>query len=288
MSLRHLAAPALLLAHRLFSARRDGLRVLMLHDVPPGEVDALDEMVGTLARQGRLADPAQAAALLAEGGPGQKVLLSFDDGFASNREAARSVLDRHGAKALFFVCPGLIDLPVPEQAAAVAANVFRGRLKDSVPALMGWDGIEALARSGHAIGNHTLTHRRLPTLTEAEIEDEIAGGAAELTRRLGAAPAWFAYPFGDIDSVDARVLAAAARHHRFCRSGVRGLNRAGADPLAVLSDHVDLAAPAAYRWLAAEGGLERRYGAQRARLATLAANVLDRPGATDYIFDPAE
>ena len=55
------------------------------------------------------------------------VLVSFDDGFASNHALAKSLLSRHGIQALFFVCPGLMDLPRAQQPAVASASFAAAR-----------------------------------------------------------------------------------------------------------------------------------------------------------------
>ncbi|CAA7612170.1 polysaccharide deacetylase family protein [Magnetospirillum sp. UT-4] len=264
-----LLAPPLLAATRILNALTGGHghRLLLLHDVPPEEMAALDRLAGSLT----LAPPAELEALLdGRARPRAATTPTFDDGFASNLEAA-AVVEGHGGRAIFFVCPGLIDLPWPEQRAAIAANVFNGRRRpEDIPErmrLMTWDELRGLAARGHVIANHTMSHRRLTTLDAAGVEAEIGQAAARLAAELGAKGDWFAFPFGDIGSIGAEALTIAARHHRFCRSGIRGPNRNGTSPAAVLADHVDLAAPVAYQRLAAEGGLDWRYRAARRRLA---------------------
>ncbi|MBI5163376.1 MAG: polysaccharide deacetylase family protein [Magnetospirillum sp.] len=280
MSLRHHLATPLLLAHRLVRAVRSsppGVRLLLLHDVPTEAMPAFERLVAWLAASGRLASPAVAEAVLDGGAvpPGpERCVLTFDDGFVSNVAAAR-VLERHGARGLFFLCPGLMDLSGANQRAAVAANVFDGRIKPGAlpEALrpMTWDEAAALSAAGHAIGSHSLLHRRLTRLGGGELERDLATAAQMLGERLGRAIPWFAFTFGDIGSVSADVLAAVGRHHRYCRSGIRGANRAGTPPLALLADQIDPETPWAWQRLAVEGGLDRRYAAARARLAAMAS-----------------
>lgn len=277
MSLRYRLAPPLLLLHRLIM-RPAGMRVLLFHDLPPAQMSAFTALVGRLAADGRLLAPAEAEAVLqgrAVARPGA-CLLSFDDGFASNHAAARDVLDRHGAKGLFFVCPGLIDLNPVAQRAAIAAHVFDGdRRPQDLPEdlrLMNWAEIEDLAADGHAIGNHTASHLRLTSLSPDQRAEEIGGAARALQARLGGAD-WFAYTFGDIGSIDAAALREIGRHHRFCRSGVRGANDGTVHPLAVRADQVELTAPPAWQWLAVEGGLDRRYIQARALLDRYASET---------------
>ena len=66
--------------------------------------------------------------------------------------------------------------------------------------------IGELARMGHAIAGHSLTHPSLPRLLEAEQEREIAGSLEWLSSLLGARPTWFNYPYGDHDECSQRVV----------------------------------------------------------------------------------
>lgn len=283
MSLRRFAAPFALAATRLYrrvAGWPDGaFRILLFHDVPAADRDAFARLVADLAAAGRLIGPAEAEAMLAgrmqrPGAP--PFLISFDDGFASNAEVADSILAPHGVKALFFLCPGLMDeLGDGDQRPGIAATVFAGRRDPaSLPPglrLMDWQQARALREAGHALGSHTLHHRRLAGLDGATLEAEIGGAARRMAEMTGQAPDWFAFPFGDIDSIDAAALAVVARHHRFCRAGVRGLNRAGTGAMAVRADQLDLDALPAWRQLVLEGGLDLLY-AGRARKLDAAAS----------------
>jgi len=259
-----LALPVVRLWRRLSPG---GFRILLLHDVPAAQRPALARILGDLAAAGRLITPAEAEALLAGAPPPPgpaPVLVSFDDGFASNRIVAETILAPLGIRALLFVCPGLIDLPPAEQAAAVGANVLRGQRPAPEP-LLSWDELAALAAAGHVIANHTLTHPRLAGLSPARLATEIGGGAELLAHRLEPS-AWFAFPFGDVGAVDAAAMAEIGRHHRFCRSGVRGGNHAATPKLALRADHLDLAASPAWQALSLAGGLDPLYASARHRL----------------------
>lgn len=277
MSLRYLAAPLALAAWRASAPLRPNpagaVRILILHDVPSSQFPALAELVAILQRQGGLIGPAEAAARLAGQGPEDgkaPVLLSFDDGFVSNFQVVRHILDPAGVKALFFVCPGLIDLDGPGRAAAIAANIFRGRRLASGLDLMDWRQLAELAEQGHEIGCHSARHTALAGLDGTMLEDEIGAAKAHMVAVLGRASPWFAFPFGDVASIDALALAAIGRHFRYCRSGVRGLAHAGSHPLALPAESVDLGASAALRGLAAEGGMAPLYRSRRHRLEEMA------------------
>jgi peptidoglycan/xylan/chitin deacetylase (PgdA/CDA1 family) len=271
----HLARPwlgGLRAWRRIGAAPPPALRILLLHDVPEARFDALDRLLDMVKRRHRFVAPDEAEAWLAGAAPQQgraPCLLTFDDGFASNHAAATTVLARHGVKALFFVCPGLVELEGQAQRQAIATNIFDGRPGVADLSLMTWQEIGALKEIGHAIGAHSMTHRRLSLLRGEELAHEVRGCNEVLAARLGKRAIWFAFPFGSIDSVSAAALAVIASEFRFCRSGVRGPNTGATDRMAVRADHIDLEAPDAYLSLVVEGGLDWRYATQRRRLDAL-------------------
>ena len=280
MNARSLAARLLLPLCRAAACRSapaGAVRMVILHDVSAEQMAPLARLVDHLGRRYGLISPEEAESrLLGRTPPDGRVpvLLTFDDGFRSNFQAARQVLAPRGIKALFFVCPGLIDLPEAERRPAIARHVFRGHVSaDALPSqinLMGWDELADLARDGHAIGCHSLTHDRLAGLDSQELARQVATAQDRLSTAIGPSP-WFAFPFGDIGSIDAPALAAIARRFTFCRSGVRGLAHAGLSPLALPAESVDLGSDWAWQCLAAEGGLSALYCRARATLAQAAA-----------------
>ncbi|ARJ66554.1 hypothetical protein WV31_13190 [Magnetospirillum sp. ME-1] len=273
MSIPSAVFAPLLAGRRFLGIGRDGVRILLLHDVPEEEMDSYRRLLDTIARHHGFVDPADFDKTLA-GRPDSRtpVLVSFDDGFSSNLAAARLLAAEYGGRALLFVCPGLIDLTGDARRQAVAANVFRGRRSPAeVPALLEWDEIATLAAEGHVIGGHTLTHRHLPSLAVEEMRREIVESGARIAARLDRSVDWFAFPFGTIDDVSAEVLAVAAEHYRWCRSGVRGLNRPGTPAMGLLAEHVGLADSQAKQCLALEGGLDFRHFRARRRLQRMLA-----------------
>lgn len=255
-------------------------RVLLFHDIPLAQRDAFTRFARWATTRAGVITPDEAAARLdghwPDAAPDGRVpfLFTFDDGFVSNGEVAREILDPLGIRALFFVCPGLVDLDPAARSHAVAENVFRGRGRE-LPAglLMGWTELGVLAAAGHTIGSHGLTHRRLVGLSADELDGEIAGAADRLRAVLDVPVDWFAFTFGDVASASASVLATVACHHRYCRSGVRGPVHAGLSHFAVRADHIDLDGPDAYRHFVAEGGLDGRYREARRRLDAMASGL---------------
>jgi peptidoglycan/xylan/chitin deacetylase (PgdA/CDA1 family) len=278
MSLRALAAPLALAAWRATGPLRSNppgaVRILILHDVPEAQFTALADLIAVLQRNAGLVTPAQAEARLAGRAPVDgkaPVLLSFDDGFLSNFQVTREILDPLGVKALFFVCPALVEMAPEDRRAAIGANIFRGRRGVDGLDLMDWEQLKGLAASGHEIGCHSARHVSLAGLEAGELEDEVGAAKARMVTVLGRASRWFAFPFGDVANIDRTALGVIGRHFPLCRSGVRGLAHAGSHPLALPAESVDLGAPPALRLLAAEGGMAPLYRGRLRRLEEMAS-----------------
>jgi peptidoglycan/xylan/chitin deacetylase (PgdA/CDA1 family) len=130
--------------------------------------------------------------------------VTFDDGFRSVFELAFPVLDRLGLPATLFVPTGLIGSDRPMSWAGLQGWLAGAHAAELVP--LGWDELRRLADAGWEIGSHTRTHRRLPTLTDDELREELTASRARLEQELGAPCRSLAYPFGEADE---RVVAAA-------------------------------------------------------------------------------
>ena len=71
------------------------------------------------------------------------------------------------------------------------------------------DGIVELARAGLDVSFHTLEHRVLTGLPDAEVAHDVSAGAEALAELTGSRPRWFAYPHGKADPRVAASVRAA-------------------------------------------------------------------------------
>jgi len=92
--------------------------------------------------------------------------------------------------------------------------------------------IADLARRGHEIGSHSVTHPLLPCATEAEVAEELSASRRHLAGWIGAPPEGFCYPNGDHDE---RIIAATRRAgYAYACTTLPGRNLASQDPFRLL------------------------------------------------------
>ena len=92
-----------------------------------------------------------------------------------------------------------------------------------------WSTIAQAARTGLAVGVHSLTHRSLPALSDAELISELVSSREIIERETATTPEFFAYPYG---LWDARVRdAVQSAGYQAAVTLDYGLNGAAADPL---------------------------------------------------------
>jgi peptidoglycan/xylan/chitin deacetylase (PgdA/CDA1 family) len=244
----------------------------MFHHIPPEQMAALDRLLGYLKQHFSIISPDEAAAWLLSSDqvPSNilgktSYLITFDDGFISNEVAAREVLARHEVSALFFVCPGLIETPSEDQPQAVLAQIFERTVVadkfDPHLQLMTWLDLKGLIAAGHTVGAHGMRHNRLSALTGEALKNEIVESGDVLEARIDHKVDWFAYAFGDLDSISADALSIILQRFKFCRSGIRGGNIGNSR--CQFSDQLGLDQPFAYQKFILAGGLDFMYRRRR-------------------------
>lgn len=151
--------------------------------------------------------------------PARSVLITFDDAYADLAEHAFPALRDAGMAATVFVVTGMIG-----QTNSWDSDVGgEHRLLDD-------ERIRTWAHQGIEFAAHSRSHRDLTALADEELEAEIVGSGKDLHALVQREVTAFAYPYG---SHDARVRAAAGRAFPIAYGATEGINRVGADPLAL-------------------------------------------------------
>ena len=208
------------------SKTNEGLVAVTLHNILEENEEWFDQFISTIVSTYGFVDPKidLSKPLAAEG---LKVLLTFDDGFRSNRIIAEKILDKYGVKGVFFLTEGFIGLS-PQDAVTFSDRRFYPNSKLNITdplryAAMSWDEVRWLQENNHVIGAHTATHPMLSEIKdEKELTDEIIGSADRMGERLGIRIDCFAYPFGTLNAVSSTVSQLVAQRFKLAYSNIRG------------------------------------------------------------------
>jgi peptidoglycan/xylan/chitin deacetylase (PgdA/CDA1 family) len=97
--------------------------------------------------------------------------------------------------------------------------------------------IQSLYAAGYEVGDHTMTHADLATLSAAGARAEVDGARSDLIA-LGITPKTFVYPYGSYTALVQQIV----QQEEFigARTVVEGLNATGADPYALRHHEVDV------------------------------------------------
>ena len=242
------------------------LRVLLYHDIAPENESRFAKQLSWLSRSWRFISPDEFSAIVSNNLEVQEdcLMLTFDDGFASNRRVVETVLNPMGIKALFFVISEFVKLSgETDWRSFVAQNIcYPNILINEVPSHwrnMTWNDLNYLLESGHSIGAHTAHHARLSQLPNKDLVAEILLSADTLEEKLGTKISHFAYTFGDLASFSPAALAIARTRFKFIYTGLRGINASGVAPWAIRRDAVAATDSLALLGALLEGGVDWMY-----------------------------
>jgi len=233
-SLVSLSYPILASAKNLLNQvgyNRPELRVLLYHDVAPSEMDSFAATLRHLMNKWDFLTPAQFEKVM----QGEiriskdSLLLTFDDGFLSNRAVADEILSPLGIKAIFFVILDFISQPnVSASRQFICDKLKVAKGPEFLPKHLlnlDWRDVEYLLKLGHTIGAHSKSHERLnPPLTPTVMRDEIINSADILESKLSIRISHFAFPFGSFESFNEPAMELALSRFNFVHSGLRGNN----------------------------------------------------------------
>lgn len=110
----------------------------------------------------------------------KSLALTYDDGPATTDYNLLAVLAAHGVKATFFM---------------------QGTAVEQHPEIA-----QTIARGGHVIGNHTMTHPCMPNLSRVEMEKEIDACEQTLQKAVGAHSRLFRPPYVATNDILQSVL----------------------------------------------------------------------------------
>jgi peptidoglycan/xylan/chitin deacetylase (PgdA/CDA1 family) len=128
----------------------------------------------------------------------RSVMLTFDDAYEDFYSEGFPVLQQSGLSSTLFVVVDRIG----------KANSWDADTRLQQRPLLSLQQLRELRRQGVTFGSHSLTHPRLPELSDHELRREVTDSKSRLEDLLGAEVICFSYPYGRVDE---RVRAAVAK-----------------------------------------------------------------------------
>lgn len=135
------------------------------------QLSVLDEIGCNVIGLDRLLDALSGRADL----PANPAVISFDDGYAGNRNHALPILQRFGFTATFFVVSRKIGDPF----------------------MMNWEQLRELHAAGMLVESHTASHPLLSQLGESATRLELEESKRVIEQNVGAAVRFISLPNGD-------------------------------------------------------------------------------------------
>jgi peptidoglycan/xylan/chitin deacetylase (PgdA/CDA1 family) len=131
------------------------------------------------------------------------ISFTFDDGTVDHFTQAAPMLEKHGLRGTFFI---------------VINWIGKGNK-------LTWEQVKSLSERGHEIGNHSMTHGNLATLSDkgdlVNMQKEIVTPIGIIKEKIGVAPVTFAYP---LNARKPPVQAMVEQHHIASRLISKGYN----------------------------------------------------------------
>jgi len=206
------------------------LRVLTYHEIHPSQAWQFERQLRWLSKSWEFVTPDVFLAMKNGDSPIDRdyLLLTFDDGFISNRQVADTILAEMGIYAVFFVVSEFVKVNDDlEMRKFVSEKIIPGMDPSLVLDCQGnmtWDDLAVLIKQGHSIGAYTANHSRLSKVDNQELEAEIIASADEIEARLGVKVSHFAYTFGNLLSISPQPLEVAFQRFPYIYTGFRGDN----------------------------------------------------------------
>lgn len=149
---------------------------------------------------------------------GRRLVLTFDDGFASVLTCGLEPLARYGLRAIVFLVADRLG----------AFSLWQAARGEVLERLMDPAQVRDWLAAGHQIGSHTLTHPHLTHLPIPQAREQITASKKRLEDLFGLPVRHFCYPYGDWNPA-VRDLVAAAGYATACTADW-GVNTSATSP----------------------------------------------------------
>lgn len=217
------------------------VQFLYIHHSFRDELQDMDKLMKRLSKDHTFISYSGAVDLVLNGKIDKPYIsISSDDGFKNNLYAAE-ILDNYGAKACFFINPGLID----EDSFDKIKQYCKEKLHMPPVEFLNWDDVLKLKADGHEIGGHTMFHGNIAGMDQNEMESDLQQTHDIIVSKCGEVK-HFAFPYGRFHHFNEPGRQAVFKAGFVsCASAERGChinngNKLTPDKLCIRRDHVIL------------------------------------------------
>ncbi len=214
---------------------KEQTRVLIFHNIERKNFNKFEKLLNFIMKNFYILTPEEFKISLEKKNINQienkkKILITFDDGYKSQKQITEKYLNPNNLKALFFIVSDFITINNKNQAQLFVKNNFYKNKNDIILddgiENMSIEDINFLINSGHTLGAHTKTHVQLSSIkNESELISEIIDCKIKLENLFKKVDINdFAYTFGDYESIDKNSLNIISKYYKYIYSGLRGNN----------------------------------------------------------------
>ena len=211
--------------------KKDTLRVLMYHDIKKNEYEKVDKQIKLFKQDNwNFLTPEDFLKfkLRKKKIRGKNLLITFDDGFFSNKVLSEKILSKYGIKGVFFLPTDfIISKKRSQKIKFVRKNLKLNNYKfiDKKISLNKKD-IKKLSKSNNFIGGHTFSHTPTNEVKNKNLlKKEIVESANVLEKIIKKRIIFFAFPFGTQEDIDLRSFKYARKNYKLIFSAIRGDNQ---------------------------------------------------------------
>lgn len=211
--------------------RKPQLRILMFHYITSAQYQKFENLIIKLKKEYNIISPSEFDNIIKKNKTISQdtILFTFDDGYKSQYNIAKKILNKHNIKGIFFITLNFVKLKSKLKTIEFLKNNLRvGEIKNKeFPNIrnMSNHDLDFLIKSGHEIGAHTIDHKDLTTLSLKDKKYEIIDYKKLFYKKSKIKNInHFAFTFGELKNIDKNSLKISLQNYDFIYSGIRGNN----------------------------------------------------------------
>jgi len=210
--------------------KKDALRVLMYHDIKKNDFKKFDEQIRLFKKDNwNFLTPKEFLDLKIKNKKisGKNLLLTFDDGFFSNKVVSQKILKKHRIKAVFFLPTKFIQSKnKSKKISFIKRNLKIDNYKNNNKKIsLSAQDLIVLEKHQNYIGAHTHSHTPLNKIKNLKkLKKEILDSSKVIEKIINKKLVFFAFPFGTSKDINLNSIQLAKKKYKLIFSAIRGNN----------------------------------------------------------------